>query len=121
KREWMFSRRQIASLIRMCWSRNEPSQSSSNPERQFTEVECSGHRLEHFGPGETIRSTTLHPLTPPYEIGRELARRRCYADRQHRTTDDQKVGFGKAPRLSQRSLSPAAYGNWDSASMRNTP
>src|SRR5215831_267460 len=33
KREWMFSRRQIASLIRMCWSRNEPSQSSSNPER----------------------------------------------------------------------------------------
>jgi len=48
KREWMFSRRQIASLIRMCWSRNEPSQSSSNPERQFTEVECSGHRVEHF-------------------------------------------------------------------------
>src|SRR5215470_18555787 len=61
KREWMFSRRQVASLIRMCWSRNEPSQSSSNPERQFTEVECSGHRLEHFGPGKTIRSTTLHP------------------------------------------------------------
>jgi len=48
KREGMFSRRQIASLIRMCWSRNEPSQSSSNPERQFTEVECSGHRVEHF-------------------------------------------------------------------------
>jgi hypothetical protein len=27
-------------------------------------------------PGETINSTTLHPLTPPYKIGRELARSR---------------------------------------------
>src|SRR6516165_7864081 len=52
KREWMFSRRQIASLIRMCWSLNEPSQSSSNPERQFTEVECGRHRVGHFGPGD---------------------------------------------------------------------
>jgi hypothetical protein len=26
--------------------------------------------------GGTISSTTLHPLTPPYEIGRELARSR---------------------------------------------
>jgi|RhiMetdeSRZDD1v2_1073273.scaffolds.fasta_scaffold500549_2 hypothetical protein len=44
----MFSLRQIASLIRMCWSRNEPSQSSTNPEKQFTEVERSGHGVEHF-------------------------------------------------------------------------
>jgi hypothetical protein len=54
----------------MWWSRNGPSHSSRTPEKQFTEVERSGYRMERF----YIRSTTLHPLTPPYEIGRQLAR-----------------------------------------------
>src|SRR5215510_8771490 len=77
KREWMFSRRQIASLIRMCWSRNEPHNPvvilrGNSP--KWSAVDTGWNISD--GPGETIRSTTLHPLTSPYEIGRELARSR---------------------------------------------
>jgi hypothetical protein len=65
----MFSIRQDSESHSMWWSRSEPSQSGSNPERQFTEVECSGHRVERFYALGDHHSTTLHPLTPPCEIG----------------------------------------------------
>jgi hypothetical protein len=80
KREGMFSLRQIASLIQC----DGHVTSLHNPVVILREaIYRSGVQRTQSGtflrPGGTISPTTLHPLTPPYEIGRELARS-CYLD-----------------------------------------
>ena len=71
----MFSLRQITSLIQC----GGPLKNLHNPvvilrgnSPKWSAVD-TGWNVS--SPGGTIRSTTFHPLTPPYEIGRELARR----------------------------------------------
>jgi hypothetical protein len=67
----MFSLRQIASLIQC----GGPVTNLHNPERQFTEVERSGHRVERFYAGD--HQIDDPPSTDrPMKFGRKLARSR---------------------------------------------